>query len=674
MIIKSIKLKNFRQFKDEQIIEFSTLTDKNVTIIHGENGSGKTTLLQAFLWCFYGENYINLTHKDMILNKFTELSMEFNDKNEIEVSIEFIHEKTNYFIRRTQNIIKEINGNIRRGEVIFKIKYLDENGNYTDYIKEDAENFINRIFPEKLSSYFFFDGERIKELGNNSRNGRKDLSQAVSNILGLDVLESAKKHINKVKNLFEKERISKFESNKINSLNDYIDKIEQDICMYNEKENELNKEKEELDLKIKRCAEKLSKFKESKTLQQKRENIEKEIHRQTDRINYCREDIFKNFNDKAYLFFAKALFLKTKDILSEYKVEDKQIEGLSGRAIDFVLQRGKCFCGKELTVDCPEYKIFMDLKKYLPPQSFGVLVGEFNRKINSKLKKINKFKEEMNSYNDRFIKEELYLDQLTDQLTEVNKSIEGINFEAIKLTEKDYREKRSRREKIISQEIPAVKAKIINLKEKLESSKKEREQSIIYDQKNILINKRIKVCEELRNKFELYLTERESEIRDTLKERVKEIFNSIIHKDYFIDIDEKYRFDVVDENGITVPMSEGERQVTSLSFIAGLIDLARNEEINERLAKNTGYNSREMYPLVMDSPFGSLDSEHRRNVAISIPKLSEQVIIFVSSTQWEGQVEKEIKQVVGKEYCLDYNKEFLNNISVEYTNIKKVGE
>ena len=53
MIIKSITLKNFRQYQDAKI-EFSTDPEKNITIIMGDNGTGKTTLAQAFQWALYG--------------------------------------------------------------------------------------------------------------------------------------------------------------------------------------------------------------------------------------------------------------------------------------------------------------------------------------------------------------------------------------------------------------------------------------------------------------------------------------------------------------------------------------------------------------------------------------------------------------------------------------------
>ena len=48
MLLQSIKLENFRQFRNESI-DFADGSDgKNVTIIIGENGTGKTTFAQAF--------------------------------------------------------------------------------------------------------------------------------------------------------------------------------------------------------------------------------------------------------------------------------------------------------------------------------------------------------------------------------------------------------------------------------------------------------------------------------------------------------------------------------------------------------------------------------------------------------------------------------------------------
>ncbi|MFR5583233.1 MAG: AAA family ATPase [[Clostridium] scindens] len=48
MRLESIKLQNFRQFRNESVDFAQGENGKNVTIIIGENGTGKTTFAQAF--------------------------------------------------------------------------------------------------------------------------------------------------------------------------------------------------------------------------------------------------------------------------------------------------------------------------------------------------------------------------------------------------------------------------------------------------------------------------------------------------------------------------------------------------------------------------------------------------------------------------------------------------
>ncbi len=59
----------------------------------------------------------------------------------------------------------------------------------------------------------------------------------------------------------------------------------------------------------------------------------------------------------------------------------------------------------------------------------------------------------------------------------------------------------------------------------------------------------------------------------------------------------------------------------------------------------------------MDSPFGQLGKEFRSAVARHIPELAPQLIILVSSTQYAGDVERELGQGdrVGRRYILRYH-------------------
>ena len=83
MLIKTLRMENFRQFRGTTKVDFSCDPNKNVTIILGDNTFGKTTLLQAFNWCFYGK--VNFDQRpDFLLNY--ELSEEMRNGGRDKIS------------------------------------------------------------------------------------------------------------------------------------------------------------------------------------------------------------------------------------------------------------------------------------------------------------------------------------------------------------------------------------------------------------------------------------------------------------------------------------------------------------------------------------------------------------------------------------------------------------
>ena len=54
MRINSVKMHNFRQYKDLEL-SFPKKKDCDLHFILAENGIGKTTLLNAINWCLYGD-------------------------------------------------------------------------------------------------------------------------------------------------------------------------------------------------------------------------------------------------------------------------------------------------------------------------------------------------------------------------------------------------------------------------------------------------------------------------------------------------------------------------------------------------------------------------------------------------------------------------------------------
>ena len=94
--------------------------------------------------------------------------------------------------------------------------------------------------------------------------------------------------------------------------------------------------------------------------------------------------------------------------------------------------------------------------------------------------------------------------------------------------------------------------------------------------------------------------------------------------------------------------STGQNQILSLAFIGSVIDRVRDWSRKHSVIGLDGGG----FPIVMDSPSGSLDSLNRSNIADAITRLADQLVVLVSKTQWLNEVESEMEPLVRAEYVL----------------------
>ena len=147
MLLKSLKLKDFRQFKGEQTISFSTDPVRNVTVIMGENGSGKTTLAQAFTWCLYGDT--DFDDKSMLC-KATAQEIQPGTEVTVRVELTLQHNGREYLCIREQLYAKDILGAIKRfNQTTFKIAYKSTDGQ-REYVPDvETELRMKEILPKR---------------------------------------------------------------------------------------------------------------------------------------------------------------------------------------------------------------------------------------------------------------------------------------------------------------------------------------------------------------------------------------------------------------------------------------------------------------------------------------------------------------------------------------------
>ena len=98
MRFTSLRMKNWRSFLGEHVIEFSVDPDRPLTLLFGPNGSGKTALLNAFTWGLYGEFTDGFDYKQRLVSN---RALAADEAAEAVVELAFEHDDVEYVVRRT---------------------------------------------------------------------------------------------------------------------------------------------------------------------------------------------------------------------------------------------------------------------------------------------------------------------------------------------------------------------------------------------------------------------------------------------------------------------------------------------------------------------------------------------------------------------------------------------
>ena len=648
MIIKQIKLNNFRQFKGEQIIEFSTDKEKNATIVVARNTGGKTTLLCSFLWCLYEEN--NLPAPKGILNSILAKALTPYSTQEVSVEITLEHDKKTYVILRTQKFQKSSTGdNIRALPSELKISYKEENGEMQPINSYDCKSIIEDILPQALSDYFFFDGERIGKI-----NSKSNVVNAVRGLMGLNVYISAMEHldpqksssvIGKLKKELDtgkdddaerRKRIIEDLKNRLESFKNHTPNIEQQIEYWaNQKEEYAKIIKDNDDVRI---------------AQEQLEKAEKEKSYLTNLISSSEARFIDDFNNNACKFFALPLIKNGLNILNSLKEEGVGIPNMHASSIDFILKRGKCICGCDLTKNQGAVECILHEQSLLPPQHIGTSVRNLKTDLENAKEISNLYADNVKNDYKIWLDSQRQLDYKIRDVKEIASKIKG--HDDVGKYEIKYQEACQQLERYQTAK-QGNHDEIVSLLARISENEKEIEKLFATTDKNKRIKRYCDYAEEIYNWFKNYYDEQEKIVKAELLEKINENFTKIYHGNRKIIMDENYKVvPVLLEDNERLAKSGGLDTVTNFSFILGLVEVARKRANNIDEDNIEEQKTTEAYPIVMDAPFSTTDIEHTSKISDRLSEVAEQVIIFIMDKDWEI-AKTQLEKHVGAQYVIE---------------------
>lgn len=687
MKFKEITLVNFMRYKGKNTIRFSTDDKMNVTAILGNNTVGKTTIAQAFRWGLYGEvittNYTS-KEKAVLLNK--EVITEMGDRGTGEVRVEITlsdkvdtEEREYKFVRRQS--FKRPPTNPHSHDVVpvadAKLTVLISNngvpqdkGAIDDKINDHrvgyVQSMINEFFPEKLSNYFFFDGERW----NDKNNKTEDIKQSINTILGISSILKLKEHL--------KEGNSEYKTNVIQKLNKKIKPTSSESQTYQKKIEQLEQSIQNEEDTIAQCnqdiavaqadidaLEKILESNRSAEEEQKRlKALKDRIESNTRHRDTYFSDFIKEFSSVDKLLTSE-LIPSVEKVLSQVDLEGTDIPGVTSDTIDWLLERGTCLCGEKLVPEHPHYQALIKLREEVYPNKIGgpakslrSRLTEWQQNSGELISTLHAKAEEFESYQNE-------IDRDTDTYNDLEHRIDqSRNMEEVR---KKYNRARTNLTNAQSKKGEAG-GKITSYRNEIASYRKQMELLEKQDAQNKPFYIAIEYAKAvyLRAVQDVERMEKPTlnELNQIIAENFEKMFNSKekyarLEKDYKIHM--YYRsmsgFADVEEKNLSV----GELLAVNFVYIVSILELANKRQKAER-SKISGAAR---LPLVLDAPFSNLSNENISLIAKKLPEFAEQVIIFMLDKDWEASG---LKEYALPDYCYRISKEAEANNSTITSN------
>lgn len=596
--VLEIFYRNIRDIQPELTVSFSKEGDIHsnycISILQMPNGTGKTTTMELLNLAFNGttDSLPESQVKEYKPHKKEVNDGEFRVKISVDNKIRYIQLKLDY-----------IHGTI----TCYTIQSAKVNGGKRKGLQLDGQ--LRLMFTEKFVKLFIFDGEYASDLLDNNKTSAKE---AIRSLYHLDTLEKlAGEDIEKLIQEKQEEQESSVKSNQ--GLQNIISRrdtfyntrmeLQKELKTKTKMKGEIEKELKSIQSFVEKKTEEHQNLREKNAvLKEKKQNIQLQLETNTPSLlNLMRSphNVSNGFNENLSGLIDQMTFLKLPKTTSQEFFKE-------------LSSCDTCICGR--VISSKESKaIIENSKKFLSENEIGIL-----NSIKSKIRELPEPRgisiELQNGK--RILEDESLLNQERDRL---DKELKESGFNEIE----KYRE----RETTLKIELQNTEL-IINSINETDSRQ----------QKGLGLGPKdnIPLCEKELRKWERQIEEAtqtkefvenagffkdiirdiidlsENKYRDHLKEKTNEKILQILGNDGIL----------VSKisDGLTIEskakVSEGQTLTVAYSFISSLLGESQHE-----------------LPFIVDTPAAPLDLKNRSKIAEVIPKLFDQIIVFITSSE-----------------------------------------
>ena len=634
MIINRLTMHNFGVYAGTNIFEFTH--KKPIVLIGGMNGRGKTTFLEAILLSLYGAN--STAYKESKYNSYNQYLRSYVNRSHWSqssyVELEFVlNESTNdtYVVRREWDALSKIT----------KEKIcVQQNGIYSEFLTKNWAMFVESILPSALSSFYFFDGEKIAELAVAKTDVQ--MKESIRSMLGITILEVLKKDLGRTIRRINKKGKSNEPSSKLDGLREErdqaISKLEQtdeSVRLVAEKVETIQDELEELHKRYE--------LQGGAVLEQRQKLIQKRAAIQT--------EITQNAESLIGMAATELPMVLVRDLISQIKLQaedehndfimQQALEQMDAYLSDFAGEHPDSTGASRAFVDFVRKQIEKNATHQIYEMSDHALF-QINELVESTLQESIDHTKTVFS-NKIALKRQL--DEVDSYLTlDINENELAAIYDQIKTNEAKLIEAQVELNQL-QQERSSVNAVVIAKTAEYNRDVETYLQKIELQEDSDRLLKYSNMALRMVDAYALELQKRKT---GTLGKTITECYKKLANKKNLIQeivMDaETLDLQYLDEKGDTVSkesLSAGEKQLMVIAILWAL-----------------ALCSKKKLPVIIDTPLSRLDSQHRASIISTyFPNASDQTIILSTDTEIDHNYYDMMKESVGDEFTLIYSEE-----------------
>lgn len=369
--LEKARFHNFRALRDAEV-EFSTDEKRRLTVIRAENGTGKTSMLYGLTWCLFGDEALpgrttRAGRHSRKTNGYRVHPIDWDVETEgatayfrVELDLTLVDDRgetTSYHVVRRGYDTVEGTG-FTPGPTTLTVDKSTAVGSHT---LDDPTAFLEKeVLPASLKQIFFTDSDvaldYVEAATTDER--RRNVGDAVRNLLGLDVLEKAREHVGKSRGEIQRRITAASSGSKYGDLKQSQINTEGEIAS---REKQLAELQEQSKIASTAAAE-AEKARDQILLQggEDREKLARELQRADHDFKRALADYDEVGTESRKLLntpqllnsLIQAYLVKNMALFDQMK-KDHRIPNVLPEIVEERLAAGTCICGADLSEGSP---------------------------------------------------------------------------------------------------------------------------------------------------------------------------------------------------------------------------------------------------------------------------------------------------------------------------------